>query len=82
MDLVEIYRDHLRAVDKPAWMGSKPAPSVWVDLQTFAYIRSVRRVIFVPEVTSSPECSKNRCWKINTRPTFGFTFSPRFIFPE
>lgn len=44
---------------------------------TFLYIRSVLRVSFSPPITSAPEWSRFRCWKIKTLPTLGMTSKDR-----
>ncbi len=49
---------------------------------TFLYIRSVLNVNLIPLVTSAPECSRSRCWKISTLPILGSTSNWRSIFME
>jgi len=49
---------------------------------TFLYMRSVLKVNFTPLVTSAPECSRSRCWKISTLPILGSTSNWRSMFIE
>ena len=64
--------------------GPLPCNTRSLDLYfgIFSYVRSVRKVSLMPPVTSAPECSRSRCWKISTLPTFGSTSNERSMLYE
>jgi len=47
--------------------------SLSIHCSSFVYMMSVRKVYFVPAITSAPECSRSLCWNIRTRPALGCT---------